>query len=514
MIKINLKRASHASILLVGFMVAKSLLGLILKRSIAGYFGAGVETDAYFAAFTIPQQLGDFVIGGIIFKVVIPVFQERREVDGDDIAVRDVAGVLNFATLLLVVLTVGYLLLIPYIIPLLFSGFNTETMKLTISLARWLSPAIVLMGLSLIYVAFYHVHKSFLVPAISTLLFPISSLMALYILPSEWGIMRLVYGNLIGVSLGVLFLILFLKDKFHWSWSWSLANPALTATFMVAWPLLVANLIGKIIPFVQKNAASNLPYQGNVSLLEYAFFLSGTVLIFIASPITTAIFPLMGELKARGDEKELINTFHQSVKVVVFLALPCALFFAVESKDIVKILLQNGEFSEQDTQICANLITIISIMIVPQSINLIMNNMFLVHKKTKMMGVATSIITLLSIPIYYFFSAQYGIYGIALTYTGIYVIAPIVLFFLLVRINSDFLSKSFYKIAIIFLILFIMMGLSCAISKYLLMDFNIFLRIVVVFTISLAVYIFFGFVLGVDVLKIIVSKITRNKNGI
>jgi len=64
MIKINLKRASHASILLVGFMVAKSLLGLILKRSIAGYFGAGVETDAYFAVLTIPQQLIEIISKG------------------------------------------------------------------------------------------------------------------------------------------------------------------------------------------------------------------------------------------------------------------------------------------------------------------------------------------------------------------------------------------------------------------------------------------------------------------
>ena len=78
-LKINLKRASHASILLVCFMVLKSVLGLLLKRSIAGAFGAGMETDAYFAAFTIPQQLDDFVVGGIIFKMVILVFQQRRK---------------------------------------------------------------------------------------------------------------------------------------------------------------------------------------------------------------------------------------------------------------------------------------------------------------------------------------------------------------------------------------------------------------------------------------------------
>ena len=420
MFNVNLKRVSHASILLMGFMVVKSLLGLILKRSIAGYFGAGIETDAYFAAFTIPQQLGDFVIGGIIFRVIIPVFQQRREDAGDDEAIRDVAGVLNFATLLLIILTVGYFFLIPHIIPLLFSGFNVKTMKLTITLSRWLSPAIILMGLSLIYVAFYHAHKSFLIPALSTLIFPISSLAALYLLPNEWGIMRLVYGNLIGVSLGIAFLIMFLGKKFKWCWNWNLANPTLISTFMVAWPLLIGNLIGKIIPFIQKNAASNLPDSGNVSLLEYSFFLSATVMVFIAAPIRTAIFPLMGEQKAKGDDKALIGTFHQALKVVVFLALPCAIFFAIESKDIVDLLLKNGGFSPKNAQICAGLITILSIMIIPQSINLIMGNIFIVYKETKITAFTVSILTLFIIPVYYILSDKYGIYGIAVSYSLFY----------------------------------------------------------------------------------------------
>jgi peptidoglycan biosynthesis protein MviN/MurJ (putative lipid II flippase) len=145
------------------------------------------------------------------------------------------------------------------------------------------------------------------------------------------------------------------------------------------------------------------------------------VLIFIASPVTTAIFPLMAEQKARGDEKELIKTFHQAIKVVTFLALPCAIFFAVESKDIVAILLQNGKFSPEDTVICANLITIIAIMIVPQSINLIMNNMFMVYKETKKLAVMTSCMTIFFIPLYYLLSDKYQIYGIALTYTLFYI---------------------------------------------------------------------------------------------
>ena len=138
------KRASHASFLLVCFMVLKSILVLFLKRSIAAYFGAGMETDAYFAAFTVPQQLGDFIVGGIIFKVVIPVFQERREDVGNRQAIEDISGVLNFSALILIFLTVSYYLLIPKLIPFFFYGFDDETMKLTILLSKWLSPAIFL----------------------------------------------------------------------------------------------------------------------------------------------------------------------------------------------------------------------------------------------------------------------------------------------------------------------------------------------------------------------------------
>ncbi|MEA2013001.1 MAG: lipid II flippase MurJ [Verrucomicrobiota bacterium] len=507
MTEINLKRASHASILLMGFVVFKSLLGLVLKRTIAGDFGAGIETDAYFAAFTIPQQLGDFVVGGIIFKVVIPVFQQRREDVGDQEAIKDVSGILNFSALILLFITVAYYFLIPYIIPLLFSGFDSETMQLTLSLSRWLSPAIILMGLSLIYVAFYHAHKSFLVPAISTLMFPISSLIALYALPQEWGIMRLVYGNLIGVSIGIFFLILFLQDKFHWSWNWNLANPALKTTTMVAWPLLIGNLIGKIIPFVQKNAASQLPNPGNLSLLEYAFFLSGTVLIFIASPVTTAIFPLMGEQKARGDEKALIETFHQSVKVVVFLALPCAIFFAMEANDIVALLLQNGKFSTEDTQVCANLIAIIAIMIVPQSINLVMANMFLVYKETKIMAIEGSILALISIPLYFILSKYLGIYGIAITYSAIYAIGAIINIMILQIMHPQIISSSSFILIFKFFVATLLMGCSIYILRYYTININLIIRIVLVGGGASFTYLSVTHLLKISGLKFIFSRL-------
>jgi putative peptidoglycan lipid II flippase len=278
---------------------------------------------------------------------------------------------------------------------------------------------------------------------------------------------------------------------------------------MVAWPLLLANLIGKIIPFVQKNAASRLPNPGNVSLLEYAFFLSGTVLIFIASPVTTAIFPLMGEQKARGDEKELIKTFHQAIKVVTFLALPCAIFFAVESKDIVAILLQNGKFSPEDTVICANLITIIAIMIVPQSINLIMNNMFMVYKETKKLAISGSLMALLSIPLYFLFANKYGINGIAIVYTVIYSLSTVIYIILLKIDHKSIIEVSVVTIFAKFAVSGVIMATILYYLNEPLQELWLLYRLAIIFTLSFSAYLLMSRLLKIKGMDFILSRIKR-----
>ncbi len=421
----GIKRASRASILLLGFVLLKSVLGFLLKRAIAGEFGAGVETDAYFAAFTIPQQLGDFVIGGILFKILIPVFQERRKAAGTERAAEEISGVLNFSLAILLILTAFFYVFAPVAVPALFPGFNPSAEQLATKLTRYLSPAIVLMGLSIIYTGLHHSFKSFLVPAISTIILPSTSMAAIFFLPREWGIERLAYGNLAGMTAGLILLIALLRGEFRWRWRWSMDNPALKTSIAMAWPLLLAQLFGKIVPFVQKSAASKLS-QGSVSLLEYAFFLSGAVTVFVVAPISTTILPVMGEHKAGDDEASLNSTFHQTIGVVVFLSLPCVILLALEAHDIVSLLFGVGKFSSADVVVCSSLLAVISLMIVPQALNTVIGNMFLVHKTTKAIALAGVVMTALVVPVYFIMANRYGVRGIAITYTGYYALSPVV----------------------------------------------------------------------------------------
>jgi len=504
---INLKRASHASFLLLGFFVVKSMLALLVKSSLAHFFGAGMDSDAYFAAFSIPQQLGDFMIGGILFRVIIPVFQKQKEEVGEDQAGKDIAGILNLAGASLVLITAVYYLAIPFLIPVLFPGYNPGTLQLTISLSRWLSPAIILMGLTLIYIAFYHAHRSFLVPALANLFFPLSSLLSLWLLPEDWGINRLVYGNLAGVTLGLLLLFVFINRRIRWRWEWRLDNPVIRHTLLLAWPLLVANLTIKLIPIVQKNVASQFP-SGTVSLLEYANFLAISALVFVATPIATVIFPLMGEQQAKGDDKLVVDTFFQTVRTMLFIILPMVIMMAMLSTEITAFIFQYGSFTDADVNICANLLLIIVLMILPQSLILVMNNLFLVYQKTRVISLFISVLVLISLPLYFILARYFAVYGIPLARTIICLISCLLHFLLLYRCNRKILHLPGLKLLSAFIIAgLLMVGSIYGIKKFISpLIPSIFIQLVLACGISGGIYLLVTSLFGIGELRFILER--------
>ena len=210
------KKIANASMLLLVFFFIKSILSIFVRSSTAKFFGASDLSDAYFAAFTIPQQISDFFLGGILFLVIIPVFLKRKAEADEESALKDVAGLLNLATMVLLTVTVLYFIFIPDIISFVFPGFKGAKLELTIRLSKFFSPALLLMGLSVVYISFYHAYREFVVPSLASLLFPLASLFSLWMLPETWGIERLVYGNLAGGAAGLLIMIMLIHKRIRW----------------------------------------------------------------------------------------------------------------------------------------------------------------------------------------------------------------------------------------------------------------------------------------------------------
>src|SRR5579871_6508095 len=66
--------AFSATLLLMGTVMASRVIGYIREAYIAYAFGAGVQTDAYVAAFTLPDWLNYIVAGGTASITFITIY--------------------------------------------------------------------------------------------------------------------------------------------------------------------------------------------------------------------------------------------------------------------------------------------------------------------------------------------------------------------------------------------------------------------------------------------------------
>ena len=124
-----------ASILMAA-SIASRLLGYVRDIVLVAYFGQSVLTDAYYAAFTLPDLLYGLVVGGALGPVFIPVFSgylaKGEEAEGHLVA----NSAINMVLLtMLAGMGLGFVLA-PQMIAVLVPGFAPEAALLAVQMTR------------------------------------------------------------------------------------------------------------------------------------------------------------------------------------------------------------------------------------------------------------------------------------------------------------------------------------------------------------------------------------------
>jgi len=511
----SLKRISHVSIFLLFITLLKSILSIAVRSSMAACFGATDASDAYFAAFFVPQQLSDFFIGGILFIIIIPVFQKRISDVGSEEASKDISALLNISVLAMGIMTIAYFILAPWLIPFFFSGFHGEKLELAVWFSKLLSPAVLLMGLSLIYISFYHAYRDFFIPSLASLMFPLSSLVSIWMLPDSWGIERLIYGNLAGSILGVFILIIGISSKLRWKWNrWELGNPLIRSTILLSWPVILESTFSRIHPFVQRNIASELPGQGVITLIELSLFVVGSLIAFIAGPIATAVFPLMGQQRLDEDEQTVFQTFLKSLRVMIFMILPLNMLLLFESGDIVNLLFRYGKFTDESCTVMANILLILSFIIIPNCFSSIGSRVLFVYHETKAISFTGIALGLFILPFYFIAAKFAGIYGlVSVVSAGAFLSALLVFTILKVKHPSVSFSQ-LYSFIPQMAACAVIMGTGMSLAKFTLKNLEMptVLRFSIVSLTGCILFILAAKLLKIDELSYIVKRIPYVKN--
>lgn len=130
-----------------GILISR-VVGLLRNTAFAYYFGAGAASDAYNAAFRIPNAVRNLLGEGTLSAAFVPVYSRLLGRDDPQVARALANAILGLLLAAVSVLTLLGVLLAPWLTALLAAGFDAPTRDLTTRLVRVLFPMTGVMVLS------------------------------------------------------------------------------------------------------------------------------------------------------------------------------------------------------------------------------------------------------------------------------------------------------------------------------------------------------------------------------
>ena len=178
--------------------------GLIRETLKATAFGAGLQMDAFEAAFRLPNLLRRLFAEGAFSQAFVPILAEYHRKQGQA-ATKDLVGkVSTILTIVLFAVTIVGVLAAPWLVYLLAGGFAQIPGKvdLTAEMIRICFPYILFISLTSLAGGVLNVYRRFAIPAFTPVLLNLSIIgAALYLAPHvDPPIVALAWGVLFGGS--------------------------------------------------------------------------------------------------------------------------------------------------------------------------------------------------------------------------------------------------------------------------------------------------------------------------
>ncbi len=324
------------------------ILGFVRDMIIAGTFGAGSATDAFFAAFRLPNMLRELLGEGALSAAFIPIFAESLAKRGREAAWKLVWTALTILGVLLVLVSVAGIMGAPILIRLIAPGFRAipPTLELAVLLARTMFPYILFIGLAALFMAILNAQGHFAAPSLSPAILNIAMIgCALVLAPRlDPAILSLAIGVLLG---GAGQLLIQIPPAWKRGMSvhrgLNLRDPDLGRIARLMTPGIAGLAVTQVNVFIGTFLASFLNV-GSISVLYYAFRLIHLPIGMFGVAIATAAFPTMARQATRQSLQDLWATTAYSLRLVLFMTAPCMVALLVFRVPIVQLLFERGAF--------------------------------------------------------------------------------------------------------------------------------------------------------------------------
>ncbi len=405
--------AFSATLLLMSAVMLSRVVGYLREAYIAYAFGAGPQTDAYVAAFTLPDWLNYIVAGGAASITFISIYTrflaEGREAD----AQKTFSVVITVMSAVMIVGTILTEIYTPQFVSWMFHGFSPAQAELTVHLTRILLPAQIFFYVGGVVSAVLLSHRLFLFPAFGPLLYNLIIILGGVIGAHRFGISSLAYGALAGAVVGPFLASVIGAARIGTGYrpSFDISNPAFREWVKLSIPLMLGVSLVTADDWILRHYASS--GVGDIARLNYAKRLFAVPIAVLGQATGQASLPFFARLFNEKRFKEFAATVNDSVYRVAAASFLATGWMMAAAFPLIDLVYRRGRFLVSDTQTTAIYFFWFSLSLALWSAQGLYARAFYAAGNTLTPMVAVSVITAASLPVYSMLFHKYGVIGLA-----------------------------------------------------------------------------------------------------
>ncbi|HEY4740329.1 MAG TPA: lipid II flippase MurJ [Candidatus Acidoferrales bacterium] len=405
--------------------IAVSAVTFLKTMLAARYFGVSGAMDALNVVIALPNLAGGILLGALqasVVPVLVDYYEKGRPSDARKLIIRT-AWKVSMAAL---ILGAAYWFFSSAYLHAVGSGLDAFNRSLAFQMLPWAAVVLPINGC---------------IAVLSCLLMARERLVVLAYLPctsSALAILFLLLGHSLGtpalvysLTLGTLLQLMILLAIAMRLWgirpdslrSSSFKHPQLPATF---YPLLLASSFGLTNMIVDQAFASPLG-PGSVTALTYAISLNSLlsqVTIFAAA---TVLFPVFSKISANQRPDELRNLLRRVFEAGPMIFFPLTVAVLVMGRPLVWLLFGHGEFGISAAGLTARAWSGYAVSLVPFFWGIVLTRVYHAIQRPKVLVWAGMLGLVLNAGLDYLFAKFWGVMGIALSTSVVYVAVTAIL---------------------------------------------------------------------------------------
>ncbi|WP_109486088.1 murein biosynthesis integral membrane protein MurJ [Occallatibacter savannae] len=405
--------AFSATLVLMVSVFLSRIIGLVRVKYIMWLFGSGMQADALNAAFVLPDMISYFLVGGAASITFVTILTRYRETGREKEGERSLSIILSTMYLVLGSAILLAEIVAPWYVGWWFPGFDAEKAALCVRLTRILLPAQLFFFAGGVFGAVLLVRKQFNVQAVSPLIYNLGTIVGGLLLVKQLGVASLAIGTVAGAFFGPFFLnwISARRAGVRYRPILDWHDEGLREWVRLSLPLIAGVSLVTADNWIIAHFASRI--GGAVSQFNYAKQFFTAPMAVLAQAAGAASMPFFASLWAKDNRYEFANVVAESVSRVACLGLLAASAMIALGKPAIDLVFTGGHFTRTDAAQCFAYFAVFSVSMFLWSAQAIYSRAFYAAGNTLVPMAAGTVVTIVSLPIYFgLFHAQ-GAMGLA-----------------------------------------------------------------------------------------------------